>query len=1001
MGGKTVKRIICGIVLAAFCVTSVVPANAQSVLTLPAAGSMVSLSQAFTPPLIKGVKVYPDNPFRFDFIFDKGQSAGNAPELKDEAARLIKYFLSSLTTPADDLWVNLSPYEKDRIVPDAFGQTEMGRDLLAQDYILKQITASVIYPEGEVGKQYWARIYQTAFSKFGTTDIPFDSFNKVWIMPELASVYENDHNGVAYVVKSRLKVMLEKDYDAASANGADHAALPVKDEGGVLAEDVFRQVIIPVLEKEVNEGQNFARLRQVYSSLILAVWLKKKIKDGILAQVYVDRNKVAGIAIDDPREAEKIWQQYVEAFKKGSFNYIKEEKDPLTDDLIPRKYFSGGFNGSQLSHAMRVSTDASMFPAETLRSLGDIIVCQIKAIDGVVSRQVEKAKYLSGRAGRFEKYFVFRFGAEAVHEALLGNSLSSPREQDGLFQVLFSARKSFADRHAFIQSARDLQSIALAAGSREQAAGIANVTLLSSIGFSQLRNGFSAEEFTRYWPEMIRLGLVSENSAYLYTQLVELRRLFSSEEFDRYWPELVSMGLTSRHNSYLFSKLVQIRKTFSEKEFLQYWPDMVLCGKTFGNAPDVYDGLLAMKKISSPEDFARWWPGLLMLGKAADAEARALLVHGLPAVIRLVKSADDLALIGGDLLSVRDKDIDVFRFLCFEGLEQLKDLISSREDLIKSAQSVLTLHQGTGAGYESAFQSILAVRNEFSENEFARVWPGLIRLAAAAGPRAREFILDKVPAVKRSLSADEFDRLWPDFVKLGEAAGKYVWFKIFFQNFPIVDALRLAPKPIENEDLDPQVTGNLIWQIRLKYLAIDPVFAVAAWEKVKQNLQSGLTPDYKQAADVIYYLHQLFGRREIAEEINALVLKPASSWQEKGPAVADVQALVANAVFTIGTLAGDILTEEDARLLGREIGLQEADNSVFAQGLARVHRYKIMENGGSSGQKRLTDTIVDAFLAAGRNGLDQRVALRNLLGDAEGDQAFDFLKNDVIDKINQ
>ena len=61
--------------------------------------------------------------------------------------KLTKYFLASLAIPDDDQWVNLSPYEKDRIIKDDFGKTEMGRDLLAQDYMLKQITASLIYPE--------------------------------------------------------------------------------------------------------------------------------------------------------------------------------------------------------------------------------------------------------------------------------------------------------------------------------------------------------------------------------------------------------------------------------------------------------------------------------------------------------------------------------------------------------------------------------------------------------------------------------------------------------------------------------------------------------------------------------------------------------------------------------------------------------------------------------------------------------------------------------------
>ena len=109
----------------------------------------------FNPPILKGIKVHPDNPFRFDFILDQGDGSVETainPSLQEESTKLIKYFLASLTIPEKDLWVNLSPYEKDRIIPQSFGLTEMGRDLLAEDYMLKQITASLIYPEDKIGK---------------------------------------------------------------------------------------------------------------------------------------------------------------------------------------------------------------------------------------------------------------------------------------------------------------------------------------------------------------------------------------------------------------------------------------------------------------------------------------------------------------------------------------------------------------------------------------------------------------------------------------------------------------------------------------------------------------------------------------------------------------------------------------------------------------------------------------------------------------------------------
>src|SRR5258708_450579 len=329
---------------------------------LPAPGVMVHLSPEVNPPILKGIKVYPDNPFRFDFILDKGVSELSNGQLKDESNKLIKYFLASLTIPEKDLWVNLSPYEKDRIIPNSFGLTEMGRDLLAEDYMLKQITASLIYPEDTVGKKFWKRIYEEAEKKFGTTNIPVNTFNKVWIVPEKAVVYENTQASTAYVVEAKLKVMLEQDYLALSKNVSlrnsvilsaakdlkvshDSSATPQNDVNA-LGSQIVREIIVPELTKEVNENKNFAQLRQVYNSLILATWYKKKIKDSILSQVYADKNKVAGVNIDNPQEKEKIYQQYLKAFKKGVYNYIKEDVDPATQETIPRKYFSGGMGFS-------------------------------------------------------------------------------------------------------------------------------------------------------------------------------------------------------------------------------------------------------------------------------------------------------------------------------------------------------------------------------------------------------------------------------------------------------------------------------------------------------------------------------------------------------------------------------------------------------------------------------------------------------------------------------
>jgi len=122
---------------------------------MPPPGVRVSLSPEFSPPLLKGITIHQDNPLEFEFLIDQGDKAVPQDEKQDEYRKLVKYFLASLTLPEKDLWVNLSPYEKDRIIADNFGKTEMGRDLLSQDYVLKQITASLIYPEEQLGKTFW------------------------------------------------------------------------------------------------------------------------------------------------------------------------------------------------------------------------------------------------------------------------------------------------------------------------------------------------------------------------------------------------------------------------------------------------------------------------------------------------------------------------------------------------------------------------------------------------------------------------------------------------------------------------------------------------------------------------------------------------------------------------------------------------------------------------------------------------------------------------------
>jgi pimeloyl-ACP methyl ester carboxylesterase len=355
---KVIQKAIALLTLVSFFISPLsfpVYAQTTAVLNLPLPGTMIETTSAYHPMMLRGLSIYPDNPLQFDFIVDSGDALLTDEELQKESEKLVKYFLASLTIQEDEMWVNLSPYEKDRIIPSSFGQTEMGRDLLAQDYILKQLTASLMNPNADVGNNFWKRVYERAQEKYGTTNVPMDTFNKVWIVPDQADVYINPKavNGKnnVFVVNAHLKVFLEEDYLALESNAGStrHGLGNVQKDDlkkvNESASQVIREIILPEIEREVNEGKTFANLRQIYNAMILAAWYKQNLKKSLLGEIYVDQAKTKGVDVSDPDVNQKIYNQYLKAFETGAYDLIKEDYDPIAQEIVSRKYFSGGIEG--------------------------------------------------------------------------------------------------------------------------------------------------------------------------------------------------------------------------------------------------------------------------------------------------------------------------------------------------------------------------------------------------------------------------------------------------------------------------------------------------------------------------------------------------------------------------------------------------------------------------------------------------------------------------------
>lgn len=349
MFNSVVKRFIVSICVFLNTSTSIhAGLSTDAVLRLPAPGAHVLASQPTQPLLLKGIRLDPKDPFQFDILLDTGsgsaQLSGNA--LKNDIETLVKYFLTGIVTPAQDLWVNLSPYERERMVPNDLGRTMMGSHLLAQDYLLKQLTASLIYPERPMGREFWSRVYAAVRNKAGSTDIPVNTFHKVWVVADRADIYEQ--GDAAYVTSARLKVMMEDDYMASRRGQGSKST-------DTAATQIMRTLVLPAIEEEVNSGANFAPLRQMYYALLIAAWYKKNLMSSPIVQTYGDHPSTRGSIIHNDRSANaQIYARYLEAYKKGVFNYIKEDSAHADGGGHPKKYFSGGADFAILSHPEKV-----------------------------------------------------------------------------------------------------------------------------------------------------------------------------------------------------------------------------------------------------------------------------------------------------------------------------------------------------------------------------------------------------------------------------------------------------------------------------------------------------------------------------------------------------------------------------------------------------------------------------------------------------------------------
>lgn len=280
--------------------------------------------------VLRGLVIDPKNPLYLEFVVD---GSVNAIVSKSEIGEIVEFFLAGITVPEEDLWVNLSPHERDRIMPEVLGVTKLGENMLQQDYVLKQRASALTNPNTDLGAKFWQKTISDGNSSLNTL------MSKIWILPDTAKISENDKNNTVLIVDSKLKLAYPEELESTEYK------------------DSIKKTLFPALENEINNHEGFAPLRKVYNSLILAKWFRNKVKN-LLYQNYVSQNKIKGIELLDKKMKEKIWQKYCDAFKIGTYNVVKKVKQD--GRLVKRSFFCGGerFDGIALeSSSVKVNTE--------------------------------------------------------------------------------------------------------------------------------------------------------------------------------------------------------------------------------------------------------------------------------------------------------------------------------------------------------------------------------------------------------------------------------------------------------------------------------------------------------------------------------------------------------------------------------------------------------------------------------------------------------------------
>lgn len=273
---------------------------------------------------------------RYAFAGRPGTGAPAAGSGNNAAQQASDAFFVWLALPPSAFTVNLNPDEPDRILDPAFGRTDAGRILLEADLQMKKTVAGLIHPDSPRGAEFW--------NALGGGDQSCLSLRQ-WIVPAPAQIRANGDE--LYILDAPLQVKMETEYLTAvgvgGGSGCPQQSKAVEQQN----ETVFRTMILPEIERAVNEAPEYADLRQVYLSRVAAEWYRQRSRTESLSFTpIIDRGDVTAWPARVAWSPREVFDRYVDSYKNGEFNVTRETRSG--DFVLTHTYVYGGVDWTQI-----------------------------------------------------------------------------------------------------------------------------------------------------------------------------------------------------------------------------------------------------------------------------------------------------------------------------------------------------------------------------------------------------------------------------------------------------------------------------------------------------------------------------------------------------------------------------------------------------------------------------------------------------------------------------